>query len=139
MSVLHTAVLGHAKSFRDLIVYQKARNVADRVFDLSRSFPREEMYSLTDQARRSSRAIGAQIAEAWGKRRYERYFLCKLTDADSEQLEAQHWIDIALRCRYLRKADAASVQEELRQIGVMLHSMMSKARSFCSQANKPVP
>ncbi len=58
------AELGHAKSFRDLIVYQKARDVADRIFDLSRSFPREEMYSLTDQVRRASRAIGSQIAEA---------------------------------------------------------------------------
>jgi hypothetical protein len=63
--------LGHAKSFRDLKVYQKARSVAKEIFELTKSFPREEMYSLIDQIRRSSRSIGAQIAEAWAKRRYD--------------------------------------------------------------------
>ena len=62
--------LQHAKSFRDLIVHQKARKVAQMIFPLSKTFPREEAYSLTDQIRRASRSIGAQIAEAWGKRRY---------------------------------------------------------------------
>ena len=60
--------LGHAKSFRDLMVYKKARSVAEEIFELTKGFPREEMYSLTDQVRRSSRSIGAQIAEAWGKK-----------------------------------------------------------------------
>src|SRR5262245_65652023 len=83
--------LQHAKSFRDLIVHQRARKVAQIVFELSKSFPREEAYSLTDQVRRASRSIGAQIAEAWGKRQYERHFVSKLTDADAEQLETQHW------------------------------------------------
>jgi four helix bundle protein len=62
--------LGHAKSFRDLLVYKKARAVAKEIFELSKGFPKEEMYSLTDQVRRSSRSIGGQIAEAWAKRRY---------------------------------------------------------------------
>jgi four helix bundle protein len=67
-----------AKGFRDLIVYQKARAVAKRVYELTKAFPKEETYSLTDQVRRSSRAIGAQIAEAWAKRRYPNHFASKL-------------------------------------------------------------
>jgi len=82
--------LQHAMSFRDLIVHQKARQIAKAIFEESKSFPREEMYSLTDQMRRAARSVGAQIAEAWGKRRFERHFISKLTDADAEQLEARH-------------------------------------------------
>jgi len=73
----------HAKSFRDLLVYQKAVKVSGIIFVISKRFPKEETYSLTDQIRRSSRSIGAQIAEAWGKPRYERHFISKLTDADA--------------------------------------------------------
>src|SRR6266540_1104963 len=93
--------LQHANSFRDLIVYQKARQVSRTVFESSKLFPREEAYSMTDQIRRASRSVGAQIAEAWGKRRYERHFVSKLTDADAEQLETQHWTDVAFDCGYL--------------------------------------
>jgi four helix bundle protein len=95
--------LQHAESFRDLIVYKKVRNVAKAIFQLSKSFPKGEMYSLTDQVRRSSRSIGAQIAEAWGKRAYQKHFVSKLTDADSEQLETQHWVETALDCGYLNQ------------------------------------
>lgn len=79
----------HAKSFRDLLVYQKAKKVSRAIFEISKSFPKEETYSLTDQIRRASRSIGAQVAEAWAKRRYERYFISKLTDADAEQMETR--------------------------------------------------
>ena len=68
--------MGHAESFRDLVVYQKARDVAGRIFDFTKGFPKEEMYSLTDQIRRSSRSVGAQIAEAWLPARREKYVLC---------------------------------------------------------------
>ena len=85
----------YVKSFRDLEVYKLTREVSKKVFVLSRKFPREEQYSLTDQMRRSSRSVGAQIAEAWGKRRYELHFISKLTDADGEQLETQHWLEVA--------------------------------------------
>ena len=77
----------HAANFRDLIVYQKARNIAEEIFIISKQFRKEEIYTLTDQVRRSSRSIGAQIAEAWGKRRYEKHFVSLLTDADAEQYE----------------------------------------------------
>ncbi len=127
--------LGHAKSFRDLLVYKKARAVAREVFKLSRTFPKEEVYSLTDQVRGSSRSIGAQIAEAWAKRRYEKHFVSKLSDADGEQLETQHWIETAEDCGYLSSAQTTEVNEGLAEIGRMLNSMMSKADQFCSSAS----
>jgi four helix bundle protein len=123
--------LQHAKSFRDLIVHQKARAAAQAVFQLSKSFPKEEAYSLTDQIRRASRAIGAQIAEAWGKRQYERHFISKLTDADAEQLETQHWGDVAFDCGYLKQDQHSLLLANLCEIGRMLHSMIAKATQFC--------
>jgi len=125
------SLLQHARSFRDLIVYQKARAVAKRVFEVTKRLPKEEMYSLTDQARRSSRSVGAQITEAWAKRRYEKHFVSKLTDADGEQQETQHWIETAADCGYLTKEEAGSLNSELGEIGRMLNSMIEKAASFC--------
>jgi len=127
--------LAHAKSFRDLEVYKKARAVAKRIFTMSRVFPKEEIYSLTDQVRRSSRSIGAQIAEAWAKRRYEKHFVSKLSDADGEQMETQHWIETAEDCGYLTSSQAIEVNDELSEIGRMLNSMMGKAAQFCSTAS----
>lgn len=124
--------LDHAKSFRDLIVYKKSRAVANKILELSKMFPKEELYSLTDQVRRSSRSMGAQIAEAWAKRRYEKHFVSKLTDADGEQMETQHWIETAEDCGYLSSSQAAEVSKELSEIGRMLNSMMNKADKFCS-------
>ena len=123
----------YARSFRELIVYQKAKAVERRIFELTKAFPPEERYSLTDQVRRSSRSIGAQIAEAWGKRRYERHFVSKLTDADAEQLETQHWIDVAATCEYLRPEEQAPLRGGLEEIGRLLHSMILKADTFCER------
>jgi len=122
---------GYARSFKDLRVYQKAREVSGAVFRLSKTFAKEEMYSLTDQIRRSARSVGAEIAEAWGKRRYEKHFVSKLTDADAEQLETQHWVGEALDCGYISPADAAQLNFGLEEIGRMLNSMIEKADSFC--------
>ena len=91
----------HANSFRDLEVYTLASQLAKEVFEISKTFPKEERYSLTDQLRRSSRSTGAQIAEAWAKRRYVAHFVSKLTDADGEQQEAQHWLGTARACQYI--------------------------------------
>ena len=121
----------HAESFRDLVVYQKARGVARRFFDPSKAFPPEERYSLTDQGRRASRSIGAQIAEAWAKRTYEKHFVSKLTDADGEQQETQHWVDTALDCGYLTQPVHDGLIDELQSIGRMLQSMMDKSDMFC--------
>src|SRR5687768_6228335 len=90
-------------TFRDLEVYKLCRQLSKEIFELSKMFPKEEMYSLTDQIRRSSRSTGALIAEAWGKRKYEKHFVSKLTDAYGEQLETQHWVDTALDCSYVSK------------------------------------
>ena len=123
--------LAHATRFGDLVVYQKARRVAERIFELTKAFPKEETYSLTDQVRRCSRSIGAQIAEAWGKRRYARHFVSKLTDADAEQLETQHWILVAFSCSYLTCEQEQAFLDDLAEIGRMLHSMIQKADLFC--------
>jgi four helix bundle protein len=125
--------LPHAGSFRELIVYQKARITARRIFEMTKDFPGDEMYSLTDQVRRSSRSVGAQIAEAWARRRYEKHFVSKLTDADGEQLETQHWIDTAADCGYLTEEKRNDLNRELSEIGRMLNSMMGKASLFCGE------
>lgn len=124
----------YAQSFRDLVVYQKARAVASRFFELSKTFPKEQRYSLTDQGRRSSRSIGAQIAEAWAKRRYEKHFVSKLTDADGEQQETQHWVETAQDCGYLTEDSVAQLLDELERIGRMLQSMIVKVDQFCGQS-----
>jgi four helix bundle protein len=121
----------YARSFKDLRVYQRARDASQAVFRLSKAFPREEMYSLTDQFRRAARSIGAQIAEASGKRRYEKHFVSKLTDADAEQMEVQHWVGEALDCGYMTSVEAAQLNSHLEEIGRMLNSMIDKADSFC--------
>jgi four helix bundle protein len=112
-------------------VYQKAREVSRAVFRHSKAFPKEEMYSLSDQVRRAARSVGAQIAEAWGKRRFEKHFVSKLTDADAEQMETQHWVVEALDCGYISNVDATQVNSGLEEMGRMLNSMMEKAESFC--------
>ena len=120
-----------AKNFRDLEVYKLSRQLAKEVFEASKKFPKEEMYSLTDQVRRSSRSIGAQLAEAWGKRSYERHFVSKLTDADGEQLETQHWIETALDCSYCSTELASDLLRQCTLIGKMLNSMIAKSEQFC--------
>ena len=123
----------HARSFRDLEAYQKAQTLAHDIYKLTKAFPREETFSLTDQLRRSSRSVGAQIAEAWGKRRYERHFISKLTDADAEQMETQHWLGIAASCQYLNEDESARLISELSRVGRMLSAMMRKAYLFCGK------
>jgi four helix bundle protein len=125
--------LGHAESFRDLVVYKNARKLAKSVFELTKSFPKEEMYSLTDQVRRSSRSVGAQIAEAWAKRRYKKHFVSKLTDADGEQQETQHWIETAEDCKYLSLEQTQKLNTSLSEIGRMINSMINKADIFCDK------
>jgi len=124
------AGLPHVNSFRDLIVYQKSRGLAGEIFRITKKFPKEEMYALTDQIRRSSRSVGAQIAEAWGKRRYEKHFVSKLSDADGEQLETQHWIETAADCSYISQQEMAHLLKSYEEIGRLLGGMMTKAHKF---------
>jgi four helix bundle protein len=130
---------GYARGFRDLVVYQKARQVSRLVFEVSQGFPREETYSLTSQIRRSSRSVGGQIAEAWAKRRFERHFVSKLTDADAEQQETQHWVETATDCGYLKEAEKEELLGLLAEIGGMLQSMIDRAPEFCTQSPHGVP
>ena len=130
--------LHYARSFGELIVYQKAVAVAQSIFEESKGFPPEEKFSLTDQVRRSSRSVGAQIAEAWGKRRYQKHFVSKLTDADAEQLETQHWISIAFSCGYLESDAKVILLRELSEIGRMLHSMIEHSSAFCTKNSDSV-
>ena len=122
------------KHFRDLEVYKKQREVSKGVFRLSNNFPAEERFSLTDQIRRSSRSVGAQIAEAWGKRLYPKHFISKLTDADGEQLETQHWLIEAYDCEYISREDQEELTKACEEIGKMLGSMIRKADSFTSSS-----
>jgi four helix bundle protein len=124
--------LEYVNSFRDLLVYKKSRMLSREIFGLTQKFPKEETYSLIDQVRRSSRSVGAQIAEAWAKRRYEKHFISKLTDADGEQHETQHWIGIALDCGYISLEQTKDLVEKCEEIGRMIGGMMNKADSFCN-------
>jgi four helix bundle protein len=133
MELHMTASLPHVSGFRELLVYQKARELARNIYDLSASSPKEETYSLTSQIRRSSRPIGANLAEAWAKRRYEKHIVSILTDADGEQQETQHWIDTAVDSGYWTKDNAAAVKQQCEEVGRLLGGMMAKADSFCGE------
>lgn len=95
------------KTHRDLEVYGKAFDVAMTIFDLSKKFPIEERYSLTDQIRRSSRSVCANLAEAWRKRRYEAHFISKLSDCETEAAETQVWLEFAVKCEYIDRDNSA--------------------------------
>ena len=90
-------------SHRDLRVYENSIEVAMKLFEISKKFPREEQYSLVDQIRRSSRSVCANLAEAWSKRRYKRAFLAKLNDCEAEAAESRVWIEFAFRCEFIDK------------------------------------
>ena len=115
---------------------KKSRQLAKEIFDLTTLFPKEEKFSLIDQIRRSSRSVGAQIAEAWAKRRYEKHFISKLTDSDGEQMETQHWIETAFDCGYIDEKVKTQLVEKCREIGRMLGGMMEKSDLFCNITNQ---
>ncbi len=119
--------------FKELEVYKLSRELASMIFKLSLTFPAEERYSLTDQIRRSSRSIGAQIAESWGKRRFIRHFISKLTDGDAEQFETQHWVEVACDCNYISGDQEKVLLEKCVIINQMLNSMIKKADLFCKK------
>jgi four helix bundle protein len=101
---------------------------------VSKLFPVDERYALTDQIRRSSRSIGANISEAWQKRRYVAHFGGKLTDADGEQAESQHWLDTAAACGYISEDKHKVLMHQCARIGRMLGTMMEKPEKFCKQS-----
>jgi four helix bundle protein len=121
----------YARSFRELAVYQAAFGLQQSIFEASRTWPGEERYSLTDQIRRSSRSIGANIAEAWAKRRYPAHFLSKLTDADGELHETLHWLDTAQACHYLSPEAYTEFVAQAESVARQLGSMIAQYHSFC--------
>ena len=125
-----------AISFRDLDVYQLALAEAKKIFLLTRGFPRDEKYSLSDQIRRSSRAVNALVAESWARRMYKAAFVNKIDEALGEAMETQAWLDHALNCEYLDPAKYREADEAWQRIGSMLMRMMQKADSFCKMAVK---
>ena len=123
-----------AKWFRDLKVYQAAREAALRIFTVTKTFPREERYALTDQIRRSSRAVKAMIAEAWARRRYKAAFINKVDEALGEANETQSWLDNALDDGYVLKEDFQELDNRYQAIGGMLSRMIDRADDFCKYA-----
>jgi len=115
---------------QDLDVYKKALEAAMRIFELSKRFPKEETYSLTDQIRRSSRSVCANLAEAWRKRRYEAAFVCKLNDSEAEASETQTWIEFAVRCQYLDTDAGKELFKSYDEIISMLVAMINNPNSW---------
>ncbi|MDY6801655.1 MAG: four helix bundle protein [Bacteroidota bacterium] len=116
--------------FKQLKVYQKAYKLAMEIFEMSKKFPVEEKYSLTDQIRRSSRSVCANIAEAYRKRRYPKHFTSKITDADAETSETIVWLDFAMDCKYISQATHDRLENEYEEVGKMLGSMADHPEKF---------
>lgn len=128
--------MAELRSFRDLNVYRSAREAARAIFEISKTFPRDERYSLTDQIRRSSRAVNAMIAEAWAKRRYEAAFVSKVNDALGEATETQAWLDHAVDSGYLTATQFKELDAKWQQIGAMLNKMTERAHDFCKSQTR---
>src|SRR5438874_2297874 len=103
---------GKIRTHRDLEVYCKAFDAAMKLFEISKTFPQEEKYSLTDQIRRSSRSVCANLAEAWRKRRYKAAFISKLSDVEGEAAETQVWLEFAVKCGYVNRDQAAPLYQD---------------------------
>src|SRR5713101_1526831 len=117
-------------SHRDLEVYRKAFDASMRLFELSKKFPKEETYSLTDQIRRASRSVCANLAEAWRKRRYEAAFISKLSDSESEAAETQVWMEFAVKCRYLDRDRALVLYQACEEVLRMIVAMINRPESW---------
>jgi four helix bundle protein len=121
---------GKIENHTDLQVYQKAFDAAMQIFELSKSFPKEETYSLTDQVRRSSRSVCANLAEGWRKRRYQAMFISKLADAEGEAAETQVWLEFAVKCQYMKRGEAATLYGTYREVIGMLVSMINQPEKW---------
>ena len=119
-----------AKSAKDLRVYKQSYDLAMEIFEISKTWPKEERYSLTDQIRRSSRAVCANIREAWSKKRYQAHFVSKLTDVDAENNETDTWLDFARDCDYLSEENHLRLVKKCRDVGGMIGSMLKQSSSF---------
>ena len=118
------------RGYRDLKVFQLSYKLAMEIFHLSKTFPREELYSLTDQIRRSSRSVAANLAEGFRKRRYPNMLVSKLTDCDGEATETQVWLDFTLDCGYLSRDNRDRLTAGYEEVGKMLSGMIANPNRF---------
>jgi len=126
---------GFAQSYRDLTVYRQPVETAMAVFESTKAFPAEERYSMVDQVRRSSRSVCANLAEAWRKRRYRQAFIAKLSDAEAEAAETQVWLELAVRCGYLRAEAVESLNAQYEGILAQLVTMIAHADRWTIRSN----
>jgi len=122
--------MAELRGFRDLNVYKLAFELALKIYEESKGFPKEEKYSLTDQIRRSSRSVAANIAEAWSKRRYQKHFVSKLSDADGEALETTVWLDFSFSHSYIEKETYQELIGKYQELGRMMGSMILRPEKF---------
>lgn len=120
------------QSFKSLTSYKKAFTLAMDIFEVSKAFPKEEKYSLTDQIRRSSRSVAACIAEGYRKRGYLQYFVSKTSDADMENSETRVWLDFALSCKYIDKTEWSLPDDKASEVGRLLHHMIFNPGKYTS-------
>ncbi len=118
------------RSHTELDVYGKAFDAAMHIFELSKRFPKEETYSLTDQVRRASRSVCSNTAEAWRKRRYEAAFVSKLSDAEAEAAETQVWIQFAVKCSYLEREVGARLYQTYDEVLSILVDMIHNSKQW---------
>ena len=117
-------------TIKDLLAYQKGFDLAMDIFKISKKFPSEERYSLTDQIRRSSRSVCANLAEAYRKRRYPNHFVSKLSDSDTENGETQTWLDFALACEYISLEEHRRLDDRAEEVAKLLVFMMNNPAKF---------
>jgi len=117
-------------NFRNLLAYQKSFNLSMRIFEITKNFPAEERFSLTDQVRRSSRSVSANIGEAYRKRRYPKHFISKLTDCDCENTETQVWLDFSLSCNYIDRTVYDELRLQSEEVGRLLNYMIENPNKF---------
>ncbi|GBD95236.1 MAG TPA: four helix bundle protein [Nitrospirae bacterium] len=120
----------HIRTYKDLRVYQNAVETAMKIFEITKSFPVEERYSLVDQIRRSSRSVCANIAEAWRKRRYEAAFIAKMSDAESEAAETQVWLEFSEKCSYMETPLASDLEKRYNRIIGQIVKMIREASDW---------
>ncbi|MCP2026760.1 four helix bundle protein [Flavobacterium sp. HSC-32F16] len=116
--------------FQDLLAYKKSFSLAMKIFNITKQFPKEETYSLTDQIRRSSRSVTVTIAEAYRKRIYPKHFYSKLTDSDGENSETQAWLEFAFACNYISNESYNELLSESIEIGKLLNYMLLNPEKF---------
>ncbi|MEW5842868.1 MAG: four helix bundle protein [Bacteroidota bacterium] len=117
-------------SFKGLVVYKKAFKLAMEIFEITKSFPKEEVYSLASQIRRSSRSVCSNLGEGYRKRRYEAHFISKISDADMENSETQVWLDFSLECKYINKDLYEDLTQKSEEVGRLLNDMIVDPKKY---------